>query len=39
MVMDGASWHKVNALKTCENIRIIYQPSYISEVNPGEHLW
>lgn len=39
MVMDGASWHKSDNIKTFENIRTIFQPPYSPEVNPVEHLW
>lgn len=39
MVMDRAAWHKAKDLKTFENIRIAFQPSYSPELNPAEHLW
>ena len=38
-VMDGASWHKAKALDSFENLSIIHQPPYSSEVNPVEHPW
>ena len=39
MVLDGAAWHKGQALHTFDNLRLLYQPPNSPEVNPAEHLW
>jgi transposase len=39
LIMDGAGWHKSNALKIPSNIDIIYLPPYSPELNPVERLW
>ena len=36
--MDQAAWHRTSNPRKFENIRIIYQPPYLPEVNPVEHL-
>jgi transposase len=37
--MDKAAWHRSKDLSEVENIRYIYQPPYLPELNPVEHLW
>lgn len=37
--MDKASWHRSNALKVPENIRLIFQPAHSPELMPVEHIW
>lgn len=39
MVMDGAGWHRANALVLPVNIHRIILPPYSPELNPAEHLW
>ena len=39
MVMDGAGWHRANALKIPDNMAIIFLPPYSPELNPVEHIW
>jgi transposase len=39
MFMDKAAWHRSKDIGAYENIRIVYQPPYSPELNPGEHLW
>lgn len=39
MVMDGAGWHKANALRVPENMALIFLPPYSPELNPVEHVW
>ncbi len=39
MVMDGAGWHKSQAMKLADNIRILFLPPYSLELNPQEHVW
>ena len=39
MVVDGAGWHKANALVMPDNIRFHLLPPYSPELNPQEHLW
>lgn len=39
MQVDQAGWHRAKDLQVPENIRLIFQPAYSSEVNPVEHLW
>lgn len=39
MVLDGAGWHRANALHVPDNIRLIPLPPYSPELNPVEHLW
>lgn len=35
----GAAWHKSNALKIPENIRLTFIPPYTPEMNPIEQIW
>lgn len=37
--LDKASWHRSNALKVPENIRLIFQPAHSPELMPVEHIW
>lgn len=39
LIMDQAGWHKAKALKTPENITILFMPPYSPELNPVERLW
>lgn len=39
MQVDGAGWHRSQALVIPANIRLIEQPPYSPEVNPVEHIW
>jgi transposase len=39
MVIDGAGWHRSDALKAPENIYLLKLPPYAPELNPIEHLW
>ena len=39
MVMGGAGWHKSQAMKLAENMRILFLPPYSPELNPQEHVW
>lgn len=39
MVMDGAAWHKSQALASFDNIAIVHLPPYSPELNPVEHIW
>ena len=39
MVVDGAGWHRANALTMPDNIRLHFLPPYSPELNPQEHLW
>jgi len=39
MVMDGAGWHKANALSVPENMALIFLPPYSPQLNPVEHIW
>lgn len=39
MQVDRASWHLSKDLVVPENIRLIPQPPYSSELNPVEHIW
>ncbi len=39
LVMDGASWHRSDALKAPDNMRILRLPPYAPELNPVEHVW
>jgi hypothetical protein len=39
MVTDGAGWHRAEALKIPENIRLLKLPPYSPELNPVEHIW
>ena len=39
MVMDGAGWHRSDALKAPDNIYLLKLPPYAPELNPIEHVW
>ena len=39
MQVDQAGWHSAKDLVIPENIRLILQPAYSSELNPVEHIW
>jgi transposase len=39
MAMDGAGWHRANALIVPENMALIFFPPYSPELNPVEHIW
>jgi transposase len=39
LVVDGAGWHKSQALVMPKNIHIIYLPPYSPELNPVERFW
>jgi transposase len=39
MVIDGAGWHRSDALKAPENIYLLKLPPYAPKLNPIEHLW
>jgi len=39
LVLDGAGWHKANALQRPKNISFLFLPPYSPELNPTEHIW
>ena len=39
MVIDGAGWHRSEALKAPANIYLLKLPPYAPELNPIEHVW
>lgn len=39
MIMDGAGWHKADALKVPENMKLAFLPPYSPQLNPVENLW
>ncbi len=39
MVIDGAGWHRSDALKAPHNILLLKLPAYAPELNPIEHVW
>ncbi len=39
MVLDGAGWHRSDALSVPPNMRLLYLPPYAPELNPAEHVW
>jgi hypothetical protein len=39
MVIDGAGWHRSDALKAPDNIYLLKLPPYAPELNPIEHVW
>lgn len=39
MVIDGAGWHRSDALQPPENIYLLKLPPYAPELNPIEHVW
>lgn len=38
-VIDGADWHRSDALKAPANIHLLKLPPYAPELNPIEHVW
>jgi len=36
--MEGTGWHKSQAMKLAENMRILFLPPYSPELNPQEHV-
>jgi len=39
VLMDGAGWHKAGALKTPENLTLMFIPPYAPELNPAGNIW
>lgn len=39
MVLDGAGWHKNQAIPMPDNLQLLFLPPYSPELNPVEHLW
>ncbi len=39
VIMDGAGWHKSEALNIPENLSILFLPPYSPELNPTENIW
>lgn len=39
LVLDGAGWHRSDALEVPNNIMLVYLPAYSPELNPTERLW
>jgi transposase len=39
MVLDGAGWHKSEALMIPDNLRLLSLPPYSPELNPVEDVW
>ena len=39
MVVDGAGWHRSEALALPENLQLYFLPPYSPELNPQEHIW
>ena len=39
MVIDGAGWHRSDALQAPDNIYLLRLPPYAPELNPMEHVW
>ena len=39
MVIDGAGWHRSDALKAPDNMYLLQLPPYAPELNPIEHVW
>ena len=39
MVLDGAGWHRANALDVPDNMALFFLPPYSPELNPVEHIW
>jgi hypothetical protein len=37
--LEQAGWHRTKEWQVPEHIRVLFQPAYSPEVNPGEHLW
>lgn len=39
LILDGAGWHRSDALHVPNNITLIQLPAYSPELNPVERLW
>lgn len=39
MILDGAGWHRANALRVPKTIKLLPLPPYSPELNPVEHVW
>ena len=39
LILDGAGWHKSQALRLPENLTLLHLPPYSPELNPAELLW
>ena len=39
MVVDGAGWHRNQAMVVPANLKLHFLPPYSPELNPVEHLW
>lgn len=39
MVVDGAGWHRSQAISLPDNLQLLFLPPYAPELNPVEHLW
>jgi len=39
LVLDGAGWHSVKALRVPSNITLVPLPPYSPELNPVERVW
>lgn len=39
MVLDGAGWHRADALVAPGNMKLLSLPPYAPELNPVEHVW
>ncbi len=39
MVLDGAGWHRANALRVPPSMHLLFLPPYSPQLNPVENLW
>lgn len=39
LILDGAGWHDIRALRVPENITLLTLPPYAPELNPIENVW
>ena len=39
LILDGAGWHKSQALRIPDNLTLLHLPPYAPELNPAELLW
>jgi transposase len=39
MVLDGAGWHRSQAIRLPDHLRLLPLPPYSPELNPQEHIW
>lgn len=39
LILDGAGWHKSQALRIPDNLTLLHLPPYAPELNPVELLW